>query len=394
MNGDATTAAEALYPSGPRPRAKPRLDSAALGGIAPERRGDGLVFTPLRELLAEPETMCAWLVEGRLPSAGLSLLAGKPKAGKSTLARCLALAVASGEPWLGLATTQGTVFYLALEEKRDEVRKHFAAMGAGDDDPVLVFCASAPADGLAQLRVAAEKDRPALIIVDPLFRLVRVPDGNDYATMTAALEPLLVLARETGAHVLAVHHLGKGDRTGGDAILGSTAIFAAVDTAMLLRRSDRYRTLSSIQRYGEDLEEITLALNPETRTLSAGPSRRETDEAEAGTAILDYLAGQSEPVDEAAVHDAVEGRKSVKVKALRQLVAEGRVTRTGAGKRGDSYRYAVSGSLVPTYIREPENQKRETALSAENHDAYSGTRENGSAVSGTRDSEAVEEVEL
>jgi RecA-family ATPase len=54
-----------------------------------------------------------------------------------------------------------------------------------------------------------------LIIIDPLFRFVRVEDGNDYATMTAALEPLLVLARETGACVLLVHHLGKGDRNDG-----------------------------------------------------------------------------------------------------------------------------------------------------------------------------------
>jgi len=34
--------------------------------------------------------------------------------------------------------------------------------------------------------------------------------------MTAALTPLLELARETGAHVLAVHHLGKGEREDGD----------------------------------------------------------------------------------------------------------------------------------------------------------------------------------
>jgi AAA domain len=49
------------------------------------------------------------------------------------------------------------------------------------------------------------------IIADPLFRFVRVRDGNDYAAVTNALEPLHALARESGAYVLAVHHLGKGD---------------------------------------------------------------------------------------------------------------------------------------------------------------------------------------
>jgi RecA-family ATPase len=181
---------------------------------------------------------------------GMSLLAGKPKAGKTTLARSLALAVARGEPWLGFKTAQGAVFYLALEEKRTEVRRHFQAMGAIASDPIEVFIAPSPHNGVVRLRAVAEQKRPVLIIVDPLLRMIRVKDANDYAIVLAALEPLLSLARETGAHVLAVHHLGKGDRGGGDGVLGSTAFFGTVDTALLLKRSERYRTLSSLQRYG------------------------------------------------------------------------------------------------------------------------------------------------
>ena len=272
------------------------LVEATPGLDALESARDGLEFTPLGALLAELEEATAWVVQGRLPSAGLSLLAGKPKAGKTTLARCLALSVARGQPWLGFATTPGCVLYLALEEKRSEVRRHFAVMGATADDPVFVLCASVPEDALARLHAEAGRRKPVLIIVDPLFRFVRVLDGNDYATMTAALGPLIALARETGAHVLAVHHLGKGEKSGGDAILGSTAIFAAVDTALLLKRSERYRTLSSIQRYGPDLEEITLALDPVTRTVNPGPSRAEADEDEMASTIARYLQSQPEPV--------------------------------------------------------------------------------------------------
>lgn len=351
-------------------RAAPTLDTATIEGPP---TASGLDFTPLGALLGEKEEECIWLVDRRLPSAGLSLLAGKPKAGKSTLARCLALAVAHGEPWLGFQTTRGAVLYLALEEKRGEVRRHFEAMGASTDDPVFVLCASAPADGLARLRVEAEHRRPALIIVDPLFRLVRVPDGNDYAVMTTALEPLMRLAWETGAHVLAVHHLGKGERSGGDAILGSTAIFAAVDTALMLRRGDRYRTLSSIQRYGDDLDELTLSLDPGTRWITAGPSRAEADETDATGAIFAYLAPQSEPVEESAIHDAVEARRVLKQRALRRLIADGRVTRTGSGRRGDSYHYSVSGTEVPDICRVPENRESQATLSACRDGEVSGT---------------------
>jgi hypothetical protein len=97
-------------------------------------------FTTLRDLLSEQEQVTAWVVENLLPSGGDSLLVAKPKVGKSTLARCLALAVARGNEFLGRKTSQGLVMYLALEEKRDEVRRHFEAMGGRDEPDPDFLC--------------------------------------------------------------------------------------------------------------------------------------------------------------------------------------------------------------------------------------------------------------
>lgn len=334
-----------------------------------EKSGRCLTFTAVGDLLKEPDEQVAWLVAQRLPAGGLSLLAGKPKAGKSTLARCLVLSVARGESWLGCQTTRGLVFYLALEEKRSEVRRHFDVMGTTADDPIKVFVAPSPRDGLQQLHAAAERERPGLIVIDPIVKFTRVKDLNDYAQVTTALEPLLTLARETGAHMLAVHHLGKAERSGGDAILGSTALFAAVDTALLMKRTERYRTLSSIQRYGEDLEEITLTLDPMTRTILPGPSRSEADQVEVAEAILDFLTDQPEPVSEAVIAEKVEGRTSIKKRALRTLLHEKKVSRSGQGRRDDPYFY----SLVPNHIREPENQKRKSDATADECGKESGS---------------------
>lgn len=365
----------------------------------------GLPLTSLRDLLAEADETISWLVEPHLPTSGLSLLAGKPKAGKSTLARGLALAVARGVSWLNCPTIQGTVFYLALEDKRAEVKRHFEAMGATEADDIRFFIAPSPQDGLAKLRRAAEHERPALIIVDPLVRMVRVKDLNDYAQVSLAFEPLLALGRDTGAHVLAVHHLGKGEREGGDSILGSTAIFAAVDTALILKRSDKYRTLSSIQRYGEDLEEITLTMDPVSKTIAAGPSRHEVDQAQMAEAIFTYLKGQSEPLDEKAIHEAIEGRRAIKQKALRTLMADGKVNRTGEGKSYKPYLYLVpkeSGTQVPSIYRVPAVPESKSMLSPQNTNDYASTGESAESVSGTEQSaEAsvgriveVEEVDL
>jgi hypothetical protein len=304
--------------------------------------GDGLELVSVGELLGEhDEAAQTWIVAGRLPAGGLGLLAGKPKAGKSTAARCLALAVARGALWLEFPTTAGPVIYLALEEKRREVREHFRALGATAADPIAILCASAPLDALARLRHETERRRPVLIIIDPLFRFVRVDDGNDYATMTAALEPLLTLARETGACVLLVHHLGKGERSDGDNVLGSTAIFAAVDSALLMKRTERYRTLSSIQRYGQDLEEITVTLDPDTRNVSAGPPKVQAEQDHAAQLIVQFLTGR-QPATEAEIDEGVECRTQAKRAALRALVKAGTVARTGRGGRSDPFMFSCS----------------------------------------------------
>ena len=76
------------------------------------------------------------------------------------------------------------MIYLALEEKRSEVRKHFRNMGAGTADPLLVHTAKAPRDGLAALLQLMEKHRPTLVIIDPLLRFTRVRDEKAYAELS------------------------------------------------------------------------------------------------------------------------------------------------------------------------------------------------------------------
>ena len=67
------------------------------------------------------------------------------------------------------------------------------------------------------------------------------------------------------------------------------------------------------KRYGDDLEEATLALHPVTRWVSAGPTRQDADEAKGAEAIGESLAAQTEPVEEPAIHEAVTGAKAVRI---------------------------------------------------------------------------------
>jgi AAA domain len=315
---------------------------------SPPEPGRGFRFTSLGELMHEPDELVAWLVEGLLPAGGLSLVAAKPKVGKSTLARCLALSVARGEPFLGRTVAQGPVIYLALEEKREEVKKHFGDLGARGIEPIVIHCAAAPQDALTALQEEIKRRRPALVIIDPILRMTRLKDANDYAQVSNALEPLMSLARENTAHLLMVYHLVKGERAeASDAILGSTAFFAAVDSAIILKRLEQHRTVQSRQRYGTDLPETVLNFDPDRRSVSLGVERTQAETERVSDAILEFLRTVQEPKTEQEIDEEVEGRNAAKRSALRQLVTAQRIIRQGSGRRGSPYTYEFADSCPP-----------------------------------------------
>jgi RecA-family ATPase len=324
------------------------------------------VFTSLEDLLNEPDEEIAWIVEGLLPSGGFSLMVAKPKVGKSTLARQLALAVIRGEPFLGRQTIKGAVLYIALEEKRGEVRKHFRLMGAVGTKELGVYVGSTPEGAYEWLKKEIELKKPLLVIVDTLFRFTRVADLNDYAKVNAALDPLLTLARTYSAHLMALHHARKSAGDGADTTLGSTAIFGTVDTLINLKRTDARRTIDTIQRYGVDMETTVLNFDLETKMAFLGGTKEEDDIMNIAEAVLEFLKSQDDPVTEKVVDGEVEGKTTLKRKALRDLFAKGKVARTGSGKRGDPYLYSCS--LVPTIYKEQEKQESNNAENPDSTD--------------------------
>ncbi len=311
-------------------------------------------ITRLDKLLNEPEEKVNWILDQILPTAGTSLLVGKPKVGKTTLVRNLLICISQGKPFLGRQTQKGAVLYLALEEKRSEVIRHFKEMNVSGQEEVYLHAAVAPPEALDLLREELSKKEFALIVIDPLFRLVRIRDGNDYIQVTNALEPLVSLARTSGAHILCVHHLGKGEREGADAILGSTAIFGAVDTAVILKRTEKYRTLKTTQRYGLDLEETVLNFDTNTRTVLLGESKSRVERKNLSENILEVIQRAGHPITGSEIEEQVEGRTQLKREALKWLIEDKQVERTGRGGKGDPYKYSCS--RVPTLYPEQGNK--------------------------------------
>lgn len=333
-------ASVARYPSQTDAKVDSRLQPVSDRVNRPIQHPKGFRFTELKALLMEPEEDRPWLVDGLLPMAGFSIVGAKPKVGKSTLARNLALAVARGETFMDRKTAQGSVVYLALEEKRSEVQRHFQRMGA-HEEPVFVHVGAAPEEAVTELALAITQHKPVLAIIDPLLKLVRVTNANDYAEVSRVLEPLIELARTSGCHLLCVHHLGKGERSGADALLGSTALFAAVDTLLMMQRHDQIRTIATQQRYGEDLQETVVALDTENGRVSLGGSLAQVQIETCAGEVLRVIGHEERT--EAQIKETVGGNHTTVAKAIRHLVESGRLQRSGGGKKNDAYRYCLLG---------------------------------------------------
>ena len=163
-------------------------------------------------------------------------------------------------------------------------------MGADGSEPIYIHAASAPAEGIAALCDLVRERRPALVVIDPLFRLARIRDEKAYAETYAALGPLIDVAREVGTHVMFCHHAGKGMKADSvDSPLGSTAIGGAVSTLLILKRTNAHRTLETVQRVGADIPETVLRFDPTTRRLALGGTRFDAERQECEIEILEFL---------------------------------------------------------------------------------------------------------
>lgn len=292
----------------------------------------------LRELFDTEDEPMRYVVDDLLPEGSTSCLASKPKVGKTKLAEELASCVATGRPFLGRRVTAGRVLYFALEEHRSEVREHFQKMGHSGGEPISFVFGSVSGKSDALLAEMVEQLKPVLVVIDTMQKFIHAQDLNDYAEVSDLLEPLTQIARKSGSHVMFVHHLSKGQTGDEQQILGSTAIFGAVDTALLMnKRSDTgIRTLKSVQRYGRNLEEIALRLDPVSGHVSAAGNVEQLQVEETVGKIISFVA---EPESETSIRDSLGGDLGIVAKAIRTAVQDGRLERTGSGKRGSPFLY-------------------------------------------------------
>ena len=235
--------------------------------------GPTLKLLTADEILTTTWPEPVWAIPGLLP-AGLTILAGKPKVGKSWLALQIAQAVAAGGVALNVQVEKGPVLYLALEDTgarlKDRLEKQRWPIGLPAEFMPLGVFETQVGDlrngGGERLARQIEARGYRLVVLDTLSRSLNGAniDQLDVADMTAALTPVQEMAHAHNCAVIMVdhHRKGFGPNTNPDAIvdlLGSTAKASVADCVWGLYREPG-KVKAKLAVTGRDIEEQALAL--------------------------------------------------------------------------------------------------------------------------------------
>jgi hypothetical protein len=233
---------------------------------------------PWREGIITAHDLCTmnfpplkYIVRDLIPE-GLTIVAGRPKIGKSWLLLQLCSSVAIGVVTLGQTVAgpvlQGDVLYLALEDGKRRLQrrltKHQGALPENWPQRLHLKTEWRRFDqgGLDDIRAWCHSvSNPRLIAIDTLAK-VRAP-GNPKASAYQndhdALAALQKLAEELGIGVIVSHHDRKMDADDVfDTVSGTLGLTGAVDTILVLTRKGLTTTLHV---RGRDIEnETSLAM--------------------------------------------------------------------------------------------------------------------------------------
>lgn len=258
----------------------------------------------LQDLLSWELPPVRWAIPDILPE-GLTLLAGKPKLGKSWLALSTALAIASGGVALGKQpVTQGQVLYLALEDnaRRLQARSRQLLTSMTGVPQGIDFALSWPRlnEGGVECLEAYMKEHPdvRLVVIDTWAKVAPRTTNrscSQYAGDYEALTPLKALADTYHVSILAVHHLRKmGSSDVLDEITGSIGIAGAVDGTLILKR-ERGQQEATLFVTGLDVEQeqyLAISFDATTAMWTIVGNAEEVCRSKKRQEILDLLTEQ------------------------------------------------------------------------------------------------------
>lgn len=270
---------------------------------------------------------------------GLSILAGRPKLGKSWMALGFCVAVATGGQTLGVDCEEGDVLYLALEDNLRRLKDRL--------NVVLSPPAVRPNMSRLSLRTKSAKigaglieeldawrksvDKPKLIVIDTLS-MVRPPkkaNQDSYAADYDAISPLQQFAGEHRLAVVVVHHVRKAESDDPlEAVSGTNGLTGAADTTLVLNRTSEGPKLYG---RGRDIEEIEKALRFDKGVWAVLGNAEDVKRSEQRRKIVDTLTDATTALTPTEIASESSMKEANVKYLLRVMVKAGEVEKVGYG---------------------------------------------------------------
>lgn len=191
------------------------------------------------------------IIKGVLTQGARMVLAGPSKSRKSWVLLDLCYSVASGNDWMGIATTASRTLYTNFELRNhtihDRINRISTARRIENDDLLDIWDLRGHACDIEMmvheiLRIIKDRPKYGLICLDPTYKLLGNRDENAAGEMTEFCSHLEWLAQESGAAVVAAAHFPKGvmgARISQDRIAGSGAFARDADAILTMTPHDK-----------------------------------------------------------------------------------------------------------------------------------------------------------
>ncbi len=335
-------------------KAKPeRRMNGDVPGYDPERPAKADKFSKLdklglisaSELMLKEFPPLKWAIPDLVPE-GLTILAGRPKFGKSWLALDFALAAAAGTNALGtIPCKAGPVLYLALEDtdRRLHARIRSVLQGAEVPDQLDLKWEWQRADngGLTMLRDwlnTRTKANPArLVIIDTLQKVrgERHRSAGIYEDDYKAVGEFKKLADEYTVPIMILTHENKvGNADHVMAVSGTAGLTGAADTIISLNRTSRTDPTATLAITGRDVigDEIAIQQDMETgKWLKVGKAD-DFRLSEGKRAIVRALMDHARQMTPKEISEATGQKRDRTRYFLSRLVRDGDVRHCSNGK--------------------------------------------------------------
>jgi RecA-family ATPase len=276
----------------------------------------------------------------RYVAPGLTLLAAKPKIGKSWLCLDIAISVATGRYCLGdIRCSRGQALVIALEDNERRLKRRLAKLLPSEEWPAdLVYATEWPRageGGVEAIRKWCEAaSNPQLVVVDVLaaFREPKRAQQSPYEADYEAIKGLQEVASEFNVAVIVIHHMRKAaaDSDPFDTVSGTLGLSGAADSVMILSRDGQGTTLYV---RGRDLEtcEDAIAFNSESCRWTIQGAAADIRRSDERGSILSVLIDADEPMTVSEIATGTEMPRNSVDQLLFKMFRAGEVKKAGRG---------------------------------------------------------------